>query len=1223
MNRFQYVLVSKGFLESLCEKVRNGESVVVLGPRHGGKRYTLDRIAALLSDNPVGPIVRLRFMTELPLRHEGSVRKVICDAAVSAGASDDYSTDEDLFTPIDNLSKRTGKPVILLAANVDAMPHHLARRFLLGAQYRVLNKRLIVVLTSESDFRDFVHGPGSEFNCADPYVLQGFAEDEFRSLMYGYATALRMHLEWTKDEFHRLWELTGGSVCALRSLLAGVPEFREPQEVEKAAGTQIRAGQFPELRGIPGVYWVHAFRHTTQVIDRDPASWDGLERLIAGEKLPLALDEAPPGTLELSGIAVRRGGFLEFSSPLMKEFIERRFDDLHFGDLHARSGEWEKAFARYRRLNSDERLRPVDVEDRGEVERVVHDLSAALHSEAPQGTSRVMRLFGEGCRFVLGFRQVVFWKRDKTWVPLDAEEYGPLPLPPAHLSDILPVGQPASPDWLPVPAPWEEKAAAMLLDSPRPGETWAITVSDEGSVISRERERLLRYLFRHFREAQRHSVQIEKDRARLEIRDKHVSILNSILGALGSKAVNPGTVLAMAARGLRTLGYRRVLFCLVDPVEKRIRGVLDDSDDPAVDVAKMTDWGIDKPLADLQPYVVHTAQPRIIEDAAREPLANQDVVRRAGLTSFAIVPMFDLSESVVGTIHVERADRAVPTREEVEDLIAFGRQLTVAFEQSERVTLLQFGLDRVPEPVLIFDKLEQCRYANEPATRLFPLTLGWRDRNDAQTLSGPGTEDVASHVRQSLVGQRVFYHFKGIGSDSTYRGALLCERILDWQNRVIGSLVRIEDMNYLSLVLEAFRKVAGASDTDSAMNAALEAAQLLGHSFGRLYLIDEDDRDTFIGKRSFGFSNEEHKRRFERGEVRLPRREEHAYETWLSIEQRSPLVFCWVPEMESGQEIVTAHGLKALSVKAPQCLWDLEKEAGQFWIDIPLLTPQRELGKLTLECGEGLGPEHFEMLKILTNMASDLLEAFLRRDREAADRKRLVQRTAERSLSVIGHNVLTQIGSFSPLLSLYRDAEKKSTELKELNDIFEDAFKRVHTTLNRVKDMLTAVVPKPQPFDLLARLKAVALSALPDGSWSVDCAAEMVELTGDANLLEGALLELLKNSREMVAGSNNLHVRIVVDEVKRSYEDTIRIVYEDNGPGIPAAEKDRIFEEFYSRRPGGKASTGLGLSYVRRVIDAHGGTVWAVAEPGSDARFVIEVPRTARPKEEAAQWPVF
>jgi signal transduction histidine kinase len=61
----------------------------------------------------------------------------------------------------------------------------------------------------------------------------------------------------------------------------------------------------------------------------------------------------------------------------------------------------------------------------------------------------------------------------------------------------------------------------------------------------------------------------------------------------------------------------------------------------------------------------------------------------------------------------------------------------------------------------------------------------------------------------------------------------------------------------------------------------------------------------------------------------------------------------------------------------------------------------------------------------------------------------------------------------------------------------------------------------------------------------------------------------------------------------------------DRGPGIPAAERARIFEPFHTTKTRG---TGLGLALVRRIVDLHGGAIEVRDAPGGGAIFSIELP---------------
>jgi signal transduction histidine kinase len=78
-------------------------------------------------------------------------------------------------------------------------------------------------------------------------------------------------------------------------------------------------------------------------------------------------------------------------------------------------------------------------------------------------------------------------------------------------------------------------------------------------------------------------------------------------------------------------------------------------------------------------------------------------------------------------------------------------------------------------------------------------------------------------------------------------------------------------------------------------------------------------------------------------------------------------------------------------------------------------------------------------------------------------------------------------------------------------------------------------------------------------------------------------------------------------------------VVEDNGPGVAAEDRDRIFDRFWrgpSARQGSVKGTGLGLSLVAEHARAHGGWVYVEAAPRGGARFVAAVPVV--PAEEAS-----
>lgn len=107
---------------------------------------------------------------------------------------------------------------------------------------------------------------------------------------------------------------------------------------------------------------------------------------------------------------------------------------------------------------------------------------------------------------------------------------------------------------------------------------------------------------------------------------------------------------------------------------------------------------------------------------------------------------------------------------------------------------------------------------------------------------------------------------------------------------------------------------------------------------------------------------------------------------------------------------------------------------------------------------------------------------------------------------------------------------------------------------------------------------------------------------GSREALVGAVLNLVTNALQ-AAGPN-----ATVDVESRLDGQMAEIRVTDNGPGVPAALRQRIFEPFFTSRPDG---TGLGLAVVRSVAEAHGGDIRLDSSEGAGARFVLRLPLAA------------
>jgi signal transduction histidine kinase len=113
-------------------------------------------------------------------------------------------------------------------------------------------------------------------------------------------------------------------------------------------------------------------------------------------------------------------------------------------------------------------------------------------------------------------------------------------------------------------------------------------------------------------------------------------------------------------------------------------------------------------------------------------------------------------------------------------------------------------------------------------------------------------------------------------------------------------------------------------------------------------------------------------------------------------------------------------------------------------------------------------------------------------------------------------------------------------------------------------------------------------------------------LQGSARLLRRLIRNLLENARRYGAG--DIELELSQSGVGAQGRVTIRV--NDRGPGVPAAQRERIFEPFY-RLPGAserEGGVGLGLALVKSITERHRGTVRCEDRPGGGASFVVELP---------------
>jgi two-component system sensor histidine kinase PilS (NtrC family) len=140
------------------------------------------------------------------------------------------------------------------------------------------------------------------------------------------------------------------------------------------------------------------------------------------------------------------------------------------------------------------------------------------------------------------------------------------------------------------------------------------------------------------------------------------------------------------------------------------------------------------------------------------------------------------------------------------------------------------------------------------------------------------------------------------------------------------------------------------------------------------------------------------------------------------------------------------------------------------------------------------------------------------------------------------------------------------------------------------------------PLDLHALVQRAA-DDLPGAV--VTITGEFETIDGDEVLLRQALSNLLRNGVDACAAVGQPPRVSVHGRIDRT-DQTMQVAVADDGPGISAAAMPRLFQPFFTTRPGG---TGLGLAIVQKVLVSHNGRVTAANRPEGGATITIHLPR--------------
>ncbi len=279
------------------------------------------------------------------------------------------------------------------------------------------------------------------------------------------------------------------------------------------------------------------------------------------------------------------------------------------------------------------------------------------------------------------------------------------------------------------------------------------------------------------------------------------------------------------------------------------------------------------------------------------------------------------------------------------------------------------------------------------------------------------------------------------------------------------------------------------------------------------------------------------------------------------------------PSMEPWRELFAEHGVESVAV-VPLTDGDTIHGILSVYADRPYVfdEPEREV---LMELGETIG-------HAITSL--EAREQLRRRERELANQNDRLEEFA----SVVSHDLRNPMNVAEGSISLERE-ERDS-----------DALRRAADALTRMNELVEDILALARTGQLVSEFDSVDLRAVVEDAWAttetegatLDVEPSLGTVAGDESRIRELFENLFRNALEHASDGVTVSVG--------SLDDADGFYVADDGPGIPPADRETVFDVGYSTAADG---TGFGLNIVRSIADAHGWDVAAAESDAGGARF--------------------
>lgn len=231
----------------------------------------------------------------------------------------------------------------------------------------------------------------------------------------------------------------------------------------------------------------------------------------------------------------------------------------------------------------------------------------------------------------------------------------------------------------------------------------------------------------------------------------------------------------------------------------------------------------------------------------------------------------------------------------------------------------------------------------------------------------------------------------------------------------------------------------------------------------------------------------------------------------------------------------------------------------------------------------------------------------------AREEQDAVQQRANRELiRNLAHEIKNPLGGIrgsAQLLDRELAGVENAPALKEYTQVIIHEADRLQNLMHRLLSSHRAMQPAQISIhEILERVRKLIHAEFPGVKVKRDYDTSLPDITGDREQLIQAILNIMRNAAQAMKGEGEIVTRTralrQVTLAKKRYRLALELQIIDNGPGIPAEIRDRIFYPLVSGREGG---TGLGLALAQSFVQQHHGSIEAESVPGRTC-FTLRLP---------------